>query len=153
MLVTHHQPDVGFTERFTLTIREILCSFQLQEWALCLIRHFVDIGTLNAKKVKVICFVLLFSASLIARAQAPKRDTIKYVLRTDQYGISKRVPVAYATEILVVSGDSLFSFSNDNELQKKIESQKGFTIISHPDSVRAFLQNRFKAILILKPDD
>jgi hypothetical protein len=113
----------------------------------------VDIGTLNAKKVKVICFVLLFSASLIARAQAPKRDTIKYVLRTDQYGISKRVPVAYATEILVVSGDSLFSFSNDNELQKKIESQRGFTIISHPDSVRAFLQNRFKAILILKPDD
>ncbi len=103
--------------------------------------------------MKVICFVLFFSASLIARAQAPKRDTIKYVLRTDQYGVSKRVPVAYATEILVVSGDSIFTFANENELQKKIESQRGFTIISHPDSVRSFFQNRFKAILILKPDN
>lgn len=103
--------------------------------------------------MKAICFILFFSASFMARAQTPKRDTIKYVLHTDQHGISKRVPVAYAAEILVVSGDSIFSFSNENELQKKIESQKGFTIINHPDSVRAFLQNKFKAILILKPDN
>lgn len=85
-------------------------------------------------------------------AQNPKHDTLRYILHTDQFGVQKKVRVVYPTEILIIDGDSVYTVLNEDQLQKIIESQGGFNIISNPDSVSLFLQKKFKAIIILKKD-
>lgn len=102
---------------------------------------------------RALYLICLFLVPIAGHTQNTRQDTIKYIIHTDQFGAKKRIPVAYVSEILIVEGDSIFAVSNDLELQNIIERKKEFTIINHPDSVKEYFQKRFRAIIILKPDE
>ena len=96
--------------------------------------------------MRITAFAFIFLLSSIAWAQNPMPDTIFYL---DKFGIQKKAPVAYLTEILVVDGYSMYTMPDQAQLEKTIERRGGFTIINNPDSVSAFLRKRIKAVFIL----
>ncbi len=67
-------------------------------------------------------------------------------------GRPKNVKVAWAPEVLIVEGDSIYSIGDDVALRVKLEKNKDrmATIITHPDSIQNFIKKRVKAIIIIE---
>jgi len=86
---------------------------------------------------------------------AQKPDTTgypKYITVDDPLGRPKNVKVAWAPEVLVVEGDSIYSIPNDYTLRMYLEKRKDrmSTIITDPDSIQSFARKRIKAIIIIE---
>lgn len=97
-------------------------------------------------KILVFSFVLL----IISFAVNAQIDSIEYVEFIDKSGNWKKALVVKVEQILVVDGDSIYTVSNEFQLQKIIQNYEDVKFISIRDSINAFLQNRIKSLVILK---
>lgn len=93
--------------------------------------------------MKLLLFFLLLSSCAYCQ---------DYVIIKDLYGVKRKVRLAQTKNVLVVNGDSLYNSFNRYETEK-LANEKGFTVISHPDSIQKFLSDRIKGIIILKTKD
>lgn len=102
------------------------------------------------KTITVLWFVLI-SCGLYS--QDIDGDTLTHVFYVDEYGNQKRAVVASPSQILIVSGDSIYVVKSEFQLQSILRKRDGFDIINHPDSVCIFIRKRIKAVVILEGGD
>lgn len=98
--------------------------------------------------IPLILFIPFFS-------NAQKPDTTgypKYITIDDPLGRPKNVKVAWAPEVLIIEGDSIYSIADDYALRMKLEKNKDrmAAIITHPDSIQNFLRKRVKTIILIE---
>lgn len=99
--------------------------------------------------MKGVALVLLLFVSLSVAAQKSKSDSLQYIYYTDPFGQQRKALVATPPHILIVAGDSLFTVANEFQLHQLLAKQQGFNILHDPDSVKLFLSQRIKAVVIL----
>jgi hypothetical protein len=99
-------------------------------------------------KIILILF-LLISSSAIAQKSNESEDP-KDVIITDEFGVSKKVKVARAHQILIIEGDSVYNFKEEYQLRAGLLKKDGFLIINDPDTIQMILKDLIKTLVIVK---
>lgn len=111
-------------------------------------KKYQHIYSMKYLRIGLLSISLLFTKATYA--QIIKNDSTNYIYYTDKLGNQKKALVAQPKHILIVDGDSIYTVSNEFQLRRLLEKQRGFNIINNPDSTTLFLQERIKAIVIIK---
>lgn len=97
--------------------------------------------------------LLLLAIPVIGHTQPPDTTAYpKYITTFDTFGNSKQVAVVTAPQILIVEGDSIYTIPDEYTLRTNLskKTDRLLTIITAPDSIRKFADNRIKAVFIIE---